>query len=88
LGHLPDRTGAKLGEQAAAHLVEAWRFVLEVDRAEGIAVIGEELGQLLAQADRKDDAREVLLRSADAYRKLGREAEAQKLDELVAQLSQ
>jgi hypothetical protein len=41
---------------------------------------------MLAQLDRADDAREVLRRSADAYRQLGQAEKAQQVNKIVEQL--
>jgi hypothetical protein len=72
---------------AFSHLVEAWPLFLRLGKAEGIAVVGGLLGQLLVAANRKDDGLSVLRRSADAYRTLGRNNEAQRIDEILAGLS-
>ena len=73
--------------EAAPHLVEAWQLLLQIGRVEGIAVVGQILGQLLARVERKDDARDVLKRSAEAFRKLGRVSEAEEVDKLIAGIS-
>jgi hypothetical protein len=44
------------------------------------------MGLLLAQVNRKDEAREVLGRSAQAYRQLGNEDKTQEVEELIKQL--
>jgi hypothetical protein len=70
-------------DHAIPRLVEAWAIVQRTGRAEGIAIIGERFGQVLAALDQTDDARVVLGRSADAYQKLGRDAEAKQVETLI-----
>src|SRR5712692_9155079 len=74
-------------DEAVPRLVEAWQIFTQMDRAEGIAAVGQVLGPLCTQAGAPSEAREMLRRSAAAYRKLGREAEAQRVEELIAQIS-
>ena len=58
---------------------------MRLGRAEGVAVIGSVLGQILAN-DRPEEARRVLRRSAEMYRKLGREKDAGEVAELIRRL--
>ena len=51
----------------------------KLGRAEGIAVIGQLVGQILAANETSDDARQVLRRSAEMFRKLGHEGDAKRL---------
>ncbi len=74
-------------DEAVPRLVEAWQNFTQMGRADGIAVVGRALGQLVALAGDKDKALEILRRSAAAYRKLRQEAEAQRVEELIAQIS-
>jgi tetratricopeptide (TPR) repeat protein len=74
-------------DEAVLRLVEAWQIFTQMDQAEGVAVVGRALGQLAALAGDKDKALEILRRSAAAYRKLGREGEARRVEQLIAQIS-
>jgi len=60
--------------------------MIHLGRADGIAVVGLVLGQILAGADARSEALTVLRRSAEMYRKLGREAEARSVEELSREL--
>jgi hypothetical protein len=68
------------------HLKEAWAIVERMGHAEGIAAIGRVFGQILAAGGQADRARMVLGRSATAYRKLGRNAEAEQVEALINNL--
>jgi hypothetical protein len=72
---------------AVPRIVEAYNIVSQLGRAEGIAVIGKVLGQILAENDQPDEARSVLRRSIEMYRKLGRDADAQQVEDLLRTLS-
>ena len=67
-----DLAEEKIGA-AFPRIVEAYQIMSRLGRAEGIAVIGTLLGQILAANDRREEALTVLRRSAEMYRKLGRE---------------
>ena len=71
---------------AAPRIVEAYDIVTRLGRAEGIAVIGMVHGQFLAAADQPAEAVAVLQRSAEMFRKLGRESEAHQAEQLIAEL--
>jgi hypothetical protein len=58
----------------------------KLGRADFIAIIGQLFGQILAANDKPDDARQVLRRSADMYRKLGQQAGAEKTEDLIRKL--
>ena len=64
-------------------IIEAYGIMMQLGRADFIAVIGTILGQILAANQQPDDAREVLTRSAALFRKLGREQEAQQAETLM-----
>ncbi len=70
---------------ALPRMAEAFRIVVRLGRADGIAAIGSILGQSLA-ARQDPEAREVLQLAADMFRKLGRNSEAKQLDEIIADL--
>lgn len=68
-------------------LVESWTIVRRIGRTEGIAVIGERLGELLATNETtRQEAADILQHSRDAYRKLGYEAAAQRVEETLRDL--
>ncbi len=46
-------------------------------------MVGETLGQLLGAFGHKEEARTVLGRSAEAYRKLGRDQEAEQVEATI-----
>jgi hypothetical protein len=60
--------------------------MLKLGRADFIAVIGTELGQILAAGENPAEGLAVLRRSAEMYRKLGREADAKEAEDLIRQL--
>lgn len=76
----------KIGD-AVPRIVEAYDIVCQLGRVDAIAVIGTVLGQILAANEQPDEARIVLQRSADIYRKLGREADAMAVDEIITRLT-
>ena len=73
--------------EAVPRVVEAWTLLLKLGRVEGIAAVGPVYGQMLAAAGQKDEGLSVLRRSADAWRKLGRMAQVQQVDALIAHIS-
>ena len=75
----------KIGD-AVPRIVAAYDIVSRLGRADAIAVLGTVLGQILAANEKPDDARIVLQRSADMYRKLGLETNATEVDEIITRL--
>jgi hypothetical protein len=73
-------------DDAVPRIFEAYEIVLKLGRAEGVAVIGMTLGQILAANDEREDARRVLQLSAEMYGKLGREESARRADDLIRRL--
>ncbi len=74
-------------ESAFPRLVESWIIVRRTGHADGIAVVGERLGRLLATNETThQEAADILRHSRDAYRKLGREANAQRVEETLRDL--
>jgi tetratricopeptide (TPR) repeat protein len=72
-------------ETAGRRIPEAYAIMLHVGRAEGIAEIGKMFGPILAAGNQREKALEVLRRSAEMFRKLGREAEAQSAESIIGQ---
>ncbi len=64
---------------AALRIAEAWTLLAQLGRAEGIAVVGQVHGELLIAEGERDAGESVLRMSNDAYRKLGRRSEADKV---------
>jgi tetratricopeptide (TPR) repeat protein len=73
-------------DKVLSHVVEAYNIVLRLGRAEGIAVIGLTYGQILAAVNKPDEALAVLQRSAEMFRKLGQEDNAQQAERFIAEL--
>ncbi len=75
-------------DRAIPRLLEAWGILERLGRTEGLAVVGRTLGQLLAGAGLRDEARAVLGISAGAWRKLGRGQEAEAVEALLGGLGE
>ena len=73
--------------EAAPSIIEAYSSMVQLGRADAIAVIGMRMGQVRAASQQPHDAREVLNRSAAMFRKLGREPEAGQAEALMRQLN-
>jgi len=73
-------------EDAVPRIFEAYEIMSKLGRADFIAIIGQFVGQILAANDKPDDARHVLRRSAEMFRKLGRDGDAKEVDDLIRQL--
>ena|SRR6266436_1817891 len=73
-------------DDAVPRIFEAYAIMSKLGRAEGIAVIGQLVGQILAANNEPEEARAVLRRSAEMYRKLGREDDAKEADDLIRRL--
>jgi tetratricopeptide (TPR) repeat protein len=67
-------------------IVEAYAIVQRLGRAEGIAVIGQVLGQILAASGELDQAHQVLRGSAEMYSRLGRTEDAQEVERMIREL--
>ena len=78
-----------LGEEkladAAPRLAESWSLFNKIGRADGIAIVGQLLGSLLASAG-LPQARDVLLSSKEAFLKLGMDSEASAVDKMIQQI--
>ena len=70
-------------EAAAPRIAEAWQLLVQLGRADGIAVVGGIYGELLIAGEQRDAGIEVLRMSSEAYRKHGRHSEA---DEIAARV--
>jgi hypothetical protein len=67
-------------------LQDAWSLFLRHGRAEGIAVVGALYGQFLAVIE-PDEAPAVFRQSTAAFRKLGRDAEAEQVEAMLRDLN-
>src|SRR5258706_11563002 len=70
---------------AVPRIFEAYEIMSKLGRADFIAIIGQVVGQILAANDKPDDARHVLRRSTEMFRKLGRTGDAQEIEDLIRQ---
>lgn len=73
-------------DDAVPRIIEAYEIVSRLGRADGIAVIGMALGQILAGRGEREGARHVLRRSAEMFLKLGLEDNAKAADDLIRHL--
>ena len=64
----------------------AYEIMSKLGCADFIAIIEQLVGQILAANEKPDDARQVLRRSAEMFRKLGRDGDAKEVDDLIRQL--
>jgi tetratricopeptide (TPR) repeat protein len=71
---------------AIPRIVEAYSIVERLGQADGMAVIGTLLGQIIAAAGEPDEARRILRRSAEIYRTMGQATKAQEVEELMREL--
>ncbi|HYU31144.1 MAG TPA: hypothetical protein VEW48_03200 [Thermoanaerobaculia bacterium] len=85
LAQLELKQGNRVG--ALERLAESWNLVCRIGRADGIAVVGQLYGQLLAETD-PSRALEILRTSREAFRVLGWTAEVNEVDELIGKLEQ
>jgi hypothetical protein len=80
-----DLMDQKIGD-AVPRIFEAYEIMSKLGRADFIAIIGQLVGQIIAANGKPDDARHVLRRSAELFRKLGRTGDAQETEDLIRQL--
>jgi hypothetical protein len=73
-------------QAASEALAESYRINLSIGRLDGICAAGALLGQVLAAGGQHDEAKAVLVRSRDGFRKLGRPGEAAQMEELLRRL--
>ncbi|RUL95210.1 tetratricopeptide repeat protein [Verrucosispora sp. FIM060022] len=73
-------------ESAYPRLVDSLNYLIRLQRPDGIAVVGYELGQLLGGAGQLDEARSVLALSLAAAQKIGMSDVVQGISELLAGL--
>ncbi|TCC00512.1 tetratricopeptide repeat protein [Micromonospora zingiberis] len=96
-GDLDGIAGAKWGlaqvyierreyDSAFSQLVEAFQILVQLQRPDGIAVVGGTLGWLLASAGRIDEARLVLEGSLAAAQKIGMTDRVRAISELLGSL--
>ena len=73
-------------EKAAPRVIEAYDIVSRLGRADGIAAVGLIYGQFLAASQMPEEALTALTRSAEMFRRLGREKEALYAEKLINEL--
>ena len=73
-------------QQAYEALDKSYRILLTIGRLDGICTVGVTFGQVLAMGGLKDEARTVLTRSRDGFRKLGQTGPAEQMEAILAQL--
>ncbi|MEM9463368.1 MAG: tetratricopeptide repeat protein [Myxococcota bacterium] len=69
--------------QALETLERSYRISLEIDNAEGIAMVGQDYGQQLIDTGDNDQARVVLAEARDAFQRLGQPSQAAAVQELL-----
>jgi hypothetical protein len=72
-------------DEARARLSEAWQILLQIGRADAIAIVGSRYGQLLAATDRTQ-ALTILRTSREAFQRLGWTQQLGELDALLQSL--
>jgi tetratricopeptide (TPR) repeat protein len=72
-------------QSAFEHLVDSYQMALDLGNLEIIVYVGIDLGQWLYAADHKEQGLTILKRSYEGLLQLGREDEASRLQELIAQ---
>ncbi|MEU4475259.1 tetratricopeptide repeat protein, partial [Micromonospora sp. NPDC023888] len=71
-------------QAAFMHLVESFQALRQLERPDGIAVVGVRLGQLLLAADEREQARSVLQDSLAAAEKIGVTKIIQEIRDLIS----
>ena len=59
-------------QAAGEALAESYTIMLGIGRLEGVCMVGARLGQVPAAGGQHDEAKALLVRSRDGFRKLGR----------------
>ena len=86
LRHAIQHSDAAAFEEAVVALAKSYAILLNIGRLDGICVVGAAFGQALAAAGQRDEARTVLQRSLDGFRKLGLPDHAAQVEEVLRQL--
>ena len=73
-------------QDAIPRLKEAWDLLYKINRADGIAFVGQLLGSLLAEANHPE-ARTVLQSSREAFQRLGMDSKVSEIDGMIQKLS-
>jgi hypothetical protein len=84
-----NRGGLQKGEaqMIADELAESYRLNQQLQRVDGIAIVGALLGQVLAATGAHDDATAVLNVSAAAFERIGAAEQAAQIRELAAKIA-
>jgi len=70
-------------QKAFDYLSESYRLNLKIGRLDGICFVGMDLGMLLCQAGQREQGLEILTRSRDGFIKLGQQAMASRVEEMI-----
>ena len=73
-------------QEAFALLDRSYRILLAIGRLDGICMVGATLGQVLAMGGQTEEARTVLTRSRDGFRKLGQAQFVAQMEEMLRQI--
>jgi tetratricopeptide (TPR) repeat protein len=74
-------------QEGFQHLAESYAIYLKLGRLDGICVVGLDLGWLLCAAGQREKGLDILARSRDGFRKLGRQRQAEAAEKLIQSLS-
>jgi hypothetical protein len=86
LARAMEHNDAAAFQAAYTAMAESYRILLSIGRPDGICAVGAVLGQVLAMGGQRDAVKPVLVRSRDAYRRLGQAAAAAQVVELLGQI--
>ena len=78
--------GREKYKDALQHLTESYDILLKIGSLEGISSVGLNFGMLLCSINENERGREVLRRSEEGFRKLGREDLVQLAQKIISTL--
>jgi TolB-like protein len=73
-------------QAAFDHLVESYQIFVQLERLDGICVVGLDLGCLLADAGQTEQAVPILTRSCEGFKQRGQLQMAQQVQQLIDQI--
>lgn len=76
----------ELWEDALKAIAESFQIFMQIRRMDGLGVVGIKYGRFLATAGQTGPARQVLEVAKQAWEKLGRQGQIERVDQLLAQL--
>jgi hypothetical protein len=86
LARAVEHNDAAAFQVACTELAESYRIFLAIGRLDAICAVGEVLGRALAMGGQSGEAKTVLARSRDGYRRLGQTQAAARVEGLLQQL--